>query len=63
MLAGLVMAVVLMLVQSKMHVDVLYDQQRIEYEELSRNATDAIDSLLQECKRGFFGGSVKSPRR
>ena len=53
MLAGLVMAVVLMLVQSKMHVDVLYDQQRIEYEELSRNATDAIDSLLQECKNAI----------
>ncbi len=53
LLAGLIMAVVLILVQSRMHLDVLYDKQRTEYEELSRNASDAIDSLLQEYKNAI----------
>ena len=51
--AGLLMAFAMMLVQGKLHFDVLYEKQRVEYEELSRNASDAIDSLLQEYKNAI----------
>ena len=50
LVAGLLMAFALMLVQGRLHFNVLYEKQRVEYEELSRNASDAIDSLLQEYK-------------
>ena len=50
LIAGLFMAFVLMVVQGRMHFNVLYEKQRTEYEELSRNASDAIDTLLQEYK-------------
>ena len=54
LVAGLLMAFVLMLVQGRLHFNVLYEKQRVEYEELSRNASDAIDSLLQEYKNAII---------
>ena len=48
------MAFGLMIVQGRLHFNVLYEKQRVEYEELSRNASDAIDSLLQEYKNAII---------
>ena len=53
LIAGLFMACVLILVQGKMFFNVLYDRQRTEYEELSRNISDAVDSLLQEYRNAI----------
>ena len=50
LVAGFIMALGLMIIQSRMYVKVLYAKQSTEYEELSRNVSDAIDVLLQEYK-------------
>lgn len=50
LVAGFIMAFGLMIIQSRMYLKVLYTKQSTEYEDLSRNVSDAIDSLLQEYK-------------